>query len=92
MRQTAINIIWCIVGALSFVFLLHTRVTLKPFSIHFENWRFVLGIILIFVGVEIIIYGEMLKYKKKVIETIKQELHEGTSYDRQGEQRHGKEE
>ena len=71
MKSLVINISWIVGVVLLLALLFHTKITWKPFSIQFENWRFVLGIILIFVSVEIISYGELIKYKKKVINIIK---------------------
>lgn len=91
MKQVVINTLWIGGVLLMALFLLHTKITWKPFSIQFENWRTVLGIILIFVGVEVIVYDEVRKYKNKVVEIIKQELHETTSDTVPDRQTHGEE-
>lgn len=71
MKQVVIDITWVVFGVLLLALLLHTKITWKPFSISFENWRFVLGIFIIFVGVEILCYDAVNKFKTKLFEDIK---------------------
>lgn len=59
MKTVVINLSW-IVGAVPII-------TWKPFSISFENWWYVLGIFLIFAGVEIISHAAVMKYQKNCL-------------------------
>lgn len=86
-----INITWVVVVAFILMLLLHTKITVKPFSIHFENWRYVLGILLIFVGIEVIRYDTTIKYKDRVLNTIKKAFDETSSDIRQDREQDGEE-
>lgn len=52
--------------------ILHTEISIDPFYIRFHNWRFVIGVILIFLGIEIISDDAVRKYREK----IKKEINE----------------
>nr|DAW11999.1 MAG TPA: hypothetical protein [Caudoviricetes sp.] len=49
---------------------LHTEISISPFRISFHNWRMVVGVLLITLGVHLICQGEIIKYKKEHIEKI----------------------
>lgn len=90
MKTVVINLSWIVGAVLLLALLLHTKITWKPFSISFENWRYVLGIFLIFAGVEIISHAAVMKYQKKLLNDLK-ELHETAGNTGQEEQRDGEE-
>lgn len=50
--------------------LLHTEVTLQPFSIRFHNWKMVVGIIFIVIGIEIIKNDAVEKFSNHLIDKI----------------------
>lgn len=54
------------------LFLLHTKITFKPFSVTFENWRFCLGLLFVFIGIEILCRDAVIKYQRKLINEIEQ--------------------
>lgn len=47
---------------------LHTEIRTSPFRIYFHNWRMVVGVVLITLGVHLICQGELIKYRKENIE------------------------
>lgn len=67
-----LNVTWVLAGVALLLMVLHTKITIKPFSISFENWRFVLGILLIFVGIELLCYDAVVKYRKNLLEQLEQ--------------------
>ena len=54
------------------LFLLHTKITFRPFSVTFENWRFCLELLLVFIGIEILCRDAVIKYRRKLINEIEQ--------------------
>ena len=58
------------VAVLVFLMALHTEISFSPFRISFHNWRMVVGVLLITLGVHLICQGEIIKYKKEHIEKI----------------------
>ena len=58
------------VAVLVFLMALHTVVSFSPIRITFHNWRMVVGVLLITLGVHLICQGEIIKYKKERIEKI----------------------
>lgn len=55
---------------LTILLLLHTEVTLQPFSIRFHNWKMVVGIIFIVIGIEIIKNDAVEKFSNHLIDKI----------------------
>lgn len=50
--------------------LLHTEVTLQPFSIRFNNWKMVVGIVFVVIGIEIIKNDAVEKFSNHLIDKI----------------------
>lgn len=70
MKMTASNIGTLCILLLAILLLLHTEVTLQPFSIRFHNWKMVVGIIFIVIGIEIIKNDAVEKFSNHLIDKI----------------------
>lgn len=55
---------------LAILLLLHTEITFQPFSIRFHNWKMVVGIIFVVVGIEIIKNDAVEKFSNHLIDKI----------------------
>lgn len=55
---------------LAILLLLHTEVTFQPFSIRFHNWKMVVGIVFIVIGIEIIKNDAVEKFSNHLIDKI----------------------
>lgn len=70
MKMTVSNIGTLFILLLAILFLLHTEVTFQPFSIRFNNWKMVVGIIFIVIGIEIIKNDAVEKFSNHLIDKI----------------------
>lgn len=70
MRIMMSNIVTLFILLLAILLLLHTEVTLQPFSIRFHNWKMVVGIIFIVIGIEIIKNDAVEKFSNHLIDKI----------------------
>lgn len=70
MKMTVSNIGTLCILLLVILLLLHTEVTLQPFSIRFHNWKMVVGIIFIVIGIEIIKNDAVEKFSNHLIDKI----------------------
>lgn len=70
MKMTVSNIGTLCILLLAILLLLHTEVTLQPFSIRFHNWKMVVGIIFIVIGIEIIKNDAVEKFSNHLIDKI----------------------
>ena len=50
--------------------LLHTEVTFQPFSIRFHNWKMVVGIVFVVIGIELIKNDAVEKFSNHLIDMI----------------------
>lgn len=55
---------------LAILLLLHTEVTFQPFSIRFHNWKMVVGIVFVVIGIEIIKNDAVEKFSNHLIDKI----------------------
>lgn len=55
---------------LAILLLLHTEVTFQPFSIRFHNWKMVVGIVFVAIGIEIIKNDAVEKFSNHLIDDI----------------------
>ena len=70
MKMTASNIGTLLILLLVILFLLHTEVTFQPFSIRFHNWKMVVGIVFVVIGIELIKNDAVEKFSNHLIDMI----------------------
>lgn len=70
MKMTASNIGTLLILLLAILFLLHTEVTFQPFSIRFHNWKMVVGIVFVVIGIELIKNDAVEKFSNHLIDMI----------------------
>lgn len=70
MKTMVSNIGTMCILLLAILLLLHTEVTSQPFSIRFHNWKMVVGIIFVVIGIEIIKNDAVEKFSNHLIDEI----------------------
>lgn len=70
MKMMMSNIGTLCILLLAILLLLHTEVTFQPFSIRFHNWKMVVGIIFVVIGIEIIKNDAVEKFSNHLIDEI----------------------
>lgn len=70
MKMTASNIGTLLILLLVILFLLHTEITFQPFSIRFHNWKMVVGIVFVVIGIELIKNDAVEKFSNHLIDMI----------------------
>lgn len=70
MKTMVSNIGTMCILLLAILLLLHTEVTFQPFSIRFHNWKMVVGIIFVVIGIEIIKNDAVEKFSNHLIDEI----------------------
>lgn len=71
-----------IIGVL-ILFALDIKITLRPFSIHFENWISTIGVILIAMGIGFIEYSTEKKTRRETIDQVMEIIQEKTQTEEQ---------
>lgn len=64
------NIGTLLILLLVILLLLHTEVTFQPFSIRFHNWKMVVGIVFVVIGIELIKNDTVEKFSNHLIDMI----------------------
>ena len=70
MKMVMSNIGTLFILLLAILLLLHTEVTFQPFSIRFNNWKMVVGIVFVVIGIEIIKNDAVEKFSSHLIDKI----------------------
>ena len=70
MKMVMSNIGTLFILLLAILLLLHTEVTFQPFSIRFNNWKMVVGIVFVVIGIEIIKNDAVEKFSNHLIDKI----------------------
>lgn len=70
MKTMMSNIGTLLILLLVILFLLHTEVTFQPFSIRFHNWKMVVGIVFVAIGIELIKNDAVEKFSNHLIDMI----------------------
>ena len=64
--KTISCLLWVLLLVVALLVLLHTEISINPFYIRFNNWRFVVGVILVFLGISALTDDAVRKYREKV--------------------------
>ena len=70
MKMVMSNIGTLFILLLAILLLLHTEVTFQPFSIRFNNWKMVVGIVFVVIDIEIIKNDAVEKFSNHLIDKI----------------------
>lgn len=70
MKTMVSNIVTLFILLLVILLLLHTEVTFQPFSIRFHNWKMVVGIFFVVIGIELIKNDAVEKFSNHLIDMI----------------------